>query len=230
MSEETDDNPTYRLYAVVCHSGHGPHSGHYFANVRAGDGKWFVMNDSSTNEVPASGACNQRNAYLLFYERTNRLGDAVGKFKVPGSFPNGVAQTVNGASTSSATGKRKERDEDEKESFPQQRIKTSGQPNGVPKPAMNGSSSSPSKSNNKSSPQSWNGFSQPGQMRTTPPSSPPQKQSLGPRPASVLQQHQRKMSGSGITPLSTKGFFGQANHKKQGYRPKMIGKMVGRPR
>ena len=185
------------------------------------------MNDSMTHEVPASGACNQRNAYLLFYERTNRLNDAVGRNKIQGSLPNGVAQSVNGASGSPFTGKRKERDEDESEAFPQQRIKTSGQPHGVPKFAGNSGKSSPT----KSSPQTWTGFSQPGQGARTPPSSPPQKHSLGPRPASVLQQHQRKLSGGGMAPLHTKNFFSQPGHKKQGNnRPKMLDRMKGRPR
>lgn len=229
-----NQNPTYRLYAVVCHSGHGPHSGHYFANVRAGNGKWLVMNDSSTHEVPASGACNQRNAYLLFYERTNRLSDAVGKSKLPSSLPNGVGQTANGTS-SFAAGKRKERDDDEDESntsqaFPQQRIKTNGQVNGM---AAQGSPKSSPNGSHRQHPESWTGFSH-SRGRNTPPASPSQKSqlhsaplnSLVPRPASVLQQ---RKNGTGYAPLATKAFFGSGKDRHKN-RPKMVSNMVGRPR
>lgn len=190
------------------------------------------MNDSSTNEVPASSACNQRNAYLLFYERTNRLGDAVGKFKVPGSLPNGVAQTVNG--TPSFTGKRKERDEEDNESisnhsFPQQRIKSNGQINGK----VRTSAPSSPEGKAKHSPQSRSTLSHSVSMRT-PPASPQQKSqqhnsnsssSFSQRPTSLLQQ--RKNSGS-YGPLNPKAFFGQKDRHRN--RPKMVTSMVGRPR
>jgi len=193
------------------------------------------MNDSSTHEVPAHGACNQRNAYLLFYERTNRLSDAVGKSKLPSSLPNGVGQTMNGTSSSFTTGKRKERDEDDDEgntsqSFPQQRIKTNGQTNGI---AARGSPMSSPNGSQKQHPEIWTGFSHP-KGRNTPPASPSQRSqyhnaptnSLGPRPASVLQQ---RKNGAGYAPLATKAFFGSTKDRHRN-RPKMVTSMVGRPR
>lgn len=224
---------------MVCHSGHGPHSGHYFANVRAGNGKWFVMNDSSTHEVPASGACNQRNAYLLFYERTNRLDEAVGRVKVPAPMPNGVGQTVTSGNPT-FTGKRKEREEDDNEadtsqSFPQQKIKTNSQINGV-EAGRKSPMSSPNGVKKHSSP-AWAGFSQLNGMPHTPPSSPPPKSSLmslGPRPASVLQQQQlQRKSSSSYPPLATKQFFGNnkdGRKERHKNRPKLVTSMVGRPR
>lgn len=196
------------------------------------------MNDSSTHEVPASGACNQRNAYLLFYERINRLDEAVGRVKVSAPMPNGVGQTV-GAGISTFTGKRKERDDDDVQSdnsrsFPQQRIRTNGQTNSV---EAGGESplSSPNATKKHSSP-AWTGFSQVNGMHT-PPSSPPSKSglmSLGPRPASVLQQQQlQRKNSSSYPPLATKQFFGNnkdGRKERHKNRPKMVHNMVGRPR
>lgn len=188
------------------------------------------MNDSSTHEVPASGACNQRNAYLLFYERTNRLSDAVGRSKLPSSLPNGVGQTMN---STSSTGKRKERDEDDddesntSQAFPQQRIKMNGQSNGTK--LKSSPVSSPS-----SHPETWTGFTQPQTKGDrTPPASPSRKTSsvpsFGPRPASVLQQQQQqRKNGSTYPPLAAKAFFGGKDRHRN--RPKMVSNMVGRPR
>ncbi|GAA6023242.1 hypothetical protein JCM11491_006491, partial [Sporobolomyces phaffii] len=61
-------SPSYKLYALILHSGSGPHSGHYTALVRAGNGKFYDMNDdlvSPVNGVPLT----QKNAYCLFYVR-----------------------------------------------------------------------------------------------------------------------------------------------------------------
>lgn len=119
----TQRNPTYRLYAVVSHSGSGPHSGHYYAHVRSGQNRWHEMNDSTVREVQVSQVLNQRNAYMLFYERTNRLGDAVGKGKMQGG-PNGVAQMPQSSPTGNALGKRKDReDSDAAQPFPPQKVK-----------------------------------------------------------------------------------------------------------
>lgn len=61
-------SPSYRLFGVINHSGGGPHSGHYTANVKSAKGTWYHMNDDS---VTASGAppLNARSAYVLFYCR-----------------------------------------------------------------------------------------------------------------------------------------------------------------
>lgn len=61
----------YSLYAVVCHSGSGPHSGHYTSRVQSTDGKgWYVMDDSSVYPLAGGQApLGLREAYLLMYIR-----------------------------------------------------------------------------------------------------------------------------------------------------------------
>jgi hypothetical protein len=74
----------YSLYAVVCHSGSGPHSGHYTSRVLSTDSKtWHVMDDSSV--YPLNGGGSQpplglREAYLLMYirEKGAKLDEAIG--------------------------------------------------------------------------------------------------------------------------------------------------------
>ncbi|GAA5863934.1 hypothetical protein JCM8547_005285 [Rhodosporidiobolus lusitaniae] len=71
-------DPTYRLYALILHSGGGPHSGHYTAYVRASNGKWHDMNDdyvSSASPSGQGGPLASRNAYVLFY--TREKGDSL---------------------------------------------------------------------------------------------------------------------------------------------------------
>ncbi|GAA5894494.1 uncharacterized protein JCM6883_002119 [Sporobolomyces salmoneus] len=91
-------SPSYKLYALILHSGGGPHSGHYTAFVRSASGKWFDMNDdmvSAVNGVPLS----QKNAYCLFYVKEK--GDALREIINGGQAQNGV---VNGG------GKKRKRD------------------------------------------------------------------------------------------------------------------------
>lgn len=63
--------PQYSLYGVVCHAGSGPHSGHYYAYVRAGDGRWYRMDDDEVQGASEGTATSQRSAYMLFYIQTN---------------------------------------------------------------------------------------------------------------------------------------------------------------
>ena len=60
--------PSYLLYGVICHAGGGPNSGHYYAHVRASDGRWYEMNDDSVTMMrnPPVGL---KNAYILLYIR-----------------------------------------------------------------------------------------------------------------------------------------------------------------
>lgn len=123
MSDPESEDPQYRLYAIVSHSGSGPHSGHYYAHVRAGNQKWYGMNDSSVSTSSIQQALTQRNAYLLFYERVNRLGDVL-NFSAPKATGQSQQSQTNGSL------KRKERDEDDDEDtksqgspFPAQQIK-----------------------------------------------------------------------------------------------------------
>ncbi|ORY90689.1 hypothetical protein BCR35DRAFT_105268 [Leucosporidium creatinivorum] len=64
MSERSS-GPSYRLYGIVNHSGGGPHSGHYTANVKAPGGKWHSMNDSFVSAC--APPLQAKNAYILFY-------------------------------------------------------------------------------------------------------------------------------------------------------------------
>lgn len=67
LNEQRSSDPTYKLYGVINHSGGGPHSGHYTANVKASNQKWYSMNDSSVS--PCAPPINNRSAYVLFYIR-----------------------------------------------------------------------------------------------------------------------------------------------------------------
>lgn len=57
----------YSLYGVLVHSGHSCHSGHYYSFVKAGNGLWYEMNDSSVSQASTSRVVNNSNAYILFY-------------------------------------------------------------------------------------------------------------------------------------------------------------------
>ncbi|GAA6003336.1 hypothetical protein JCM10207_000282, partial [Rhodosporidiobolus poonsookiae] len=67
MSNPAHD-PTYRLYALILHSGSGPHSGHYTSYVRSSSGSWHDMNDDYVSPHPGA-PLGERNAYVLFYVR-----------------------------------------------------------------------------------------------------------------------------------------------------------------
>ncbi|ORY61272.1 uncharacterized protein BCR38DRAFT_348440 [Pseudomassariella vexata] len=71
----------YKLYAVICHAGSNPNSGHYTSYVREGDSdKWWFCNDQYVSEVSSdvrelwtnnTTPNNQRGMtpYMLFYKR-----------------------------------------------------------------------------------------------------------------------------------------------------------------
>ncbi len=58
----------YELTGVVVHHGHSTHSGHYIAFVKAPNGQWYEMNDSSVSLVSIKRVL-QSQGYLLFYTR-----------------------------------------------------------------------------------------------------------------------------------------------------------------
>lgn len=58
----------YRLYAVLVHSGYSSNSGHYYCYVRASNGIWYLMNDSTVRQVTLKAVLSQQ-AYLLFYTK-----------------------------------------------------------------------------------------------------------------------------------------------------------------
>ena len=45
----------YDLYAVLVHSGHSVHSGHYYAYVRAPNGIWHICDDTNVAQVGTCG-------------------------------------------------------------------------------------------------------------------------------------------------------------------------------
>ncbi|KAL1662354.1 hypothetical protein GGF50DRAFT_59157, partial [Schizophyllum commune] len=58
--------PRYSLYGVICHSGSGPNSGHYFSFVKSKQGRWYEMNDESV--TPCSKPYPMlKTAYMLMY-------------------------------------------------------------------------------------------------------------------------------------------------------------------
>lgn len=69
FTSDREIDPTYSLYAVLVHSGHSIHSGHYYCYVKSPAGQWFEMDDSSVRQVNVQTVLSQR-AYILFYVRT----------------------------------------------------------------------------------------------------------------------------------------------------------------
>ncbi|XP_061765066.1 ubiquitin carboxyl-terminal hydrolase 42 isoform X2 [Nerophis ophidion] len=69
MSQSQGEAQLYGLYAVLVHSGFSCHAGHYFCYVKASNGQWFQMNDSSVTVSDIRSVLNQQ-AYVLFYIKT----------------------------------------------------------------------------------------------------------------------------------------------------------------
>ncbi|CAO3619209.1 unnamed protein product [Cunninghamella blakesleeana] len=68
-SQDTNSNSNYQLYAVLVHSGYGCDSGHYYAYVKAPNGKWYCMDDEDVSPVSLKEVLSQQ-AYMLFYNTT----------------------------------------------------------------------------------------------------------------------------------------------------------------
>ncbi|XP_060795718.1 ubiquitin carboxyl-terminal hydrolase 42 isoform X2 [Neoarius graeffei] len=66
MSQSHGDPQIYGLYAVLVHSGFSCYAGHYYCYVKASNGQWYQMNDSSVTPTDIRSVLNQQ-AYLLFY-------------------------------------------------------------------------------------------------------------------------------------------------------------------
>lgn len=56
MSEAPLVPALYDLYAVLVHSGHSVHSGHYYAYVRAPNGIWHICDDTHVAQVGGAAA------------------------------------------------------------------------------------------------------------------------------------------------------------------------------
>nr|XP_057918419.1 ubiquitin carboxyl-terminal hydrolase 42 isoform X2 [Doryrhamphus excisus] len=70
MSQSQGEAQLYGLYAVLVHSGFSCHAGHYFCYIKASNGQWFQMNDSSVTVSDIRSVLNQQ-AYVLFYIKSN---------------------------------------------------------------------------------------------------------------------------------------------------------------
>ncbi|XP_027290031.1 ubiquitin carboxyl-terminal hydrolase 17-like protein B isoform X2 [Cricetulus griseus] len=79
MSQSNRGPLVYALYAVLVHAGATCHSGHYFCYVRAGNGKWYKMDDSTVTRCEVASVLSE-SAYLLFYvQGTDGRGDSVNR-------------------------------------------------------------------------------------------------------------------------------------------------------
>ncbi|XP_045925330.1 ubiquitin carboxyl-terminal hydrolase 42 isoform X3 [Micropterus dolomieu] len=75
MSQSQGDPQVYGLYAVLVHSGFSCHAGHYFCYIKASNGQWYQMNDSSVSVSDIRSVLNQQ-AYVLFYIKSSDVKNA----------------------------------------------------------------------------------------------------------------------------------------------------------
>ncbi|XP_068026635.1 ubiquitin carboxyl-terminal hydrolase 36-like [Melanerpes formicivorus] len=73
MSVRRRDPVLYSLYAVLLHSGHSCHAGHYYCYVKASDGQWYRADDERVGSAAPQEVLQQQQAYLLFYQRIPSL-------------------------------------------------------------------------------------------------------------------------------------------------------------
>lgn len=115
MSQSSGEPVMYGLYAVLVHSGYSCHAGHYYCYVKASNGQWYQMNDSSVHASNIKVVLNQQ-AYVLFYLRIpgskkspegsiSRMASSLSSR--PSVVPDHVRKNVsNGTLASPVTGKR----------------------------------------------------------------------------------------------------------------------------
>ncbi|XP_056153769.1 ubiquitin carboxyl-terminal hydrolase 42 isoform X2 [Lampris incognitus] len=72
MSQSQGEPQLYGLYAVLVHSGFSCHAGHYFCYIKASNGQWYQMNDSSVSISDIRSVLNQQ-AYVLFYIKSGDM-------------------------------------------------------------------------------------------------------------------------------------------------------------
>lgn len=75
MSQSQGEPQVYGLYAVLVHSGFSCHAGHYFCYIKASNGQWYQMNDSSVSVSDIRSVLNQQ-AYVLFYIKSTDMKKA----------------------------------------------------------------------------------------------------------------------------------------------------------
>ncbi|KAM4525037.1 ubiquitin carboxyl-terminal hydrolase 42 [Odontesthes bonariensis] len=72
LSQSQGEPQIYGLYAVLVHSGFSCHAGHYFCYIKASNGQWYQMNDSSVSVSDIRSVLNQQ-AYVLFYIKSSEV-------------------------------------------------------------------------------------------------------------------------------------------------------------
>ncbi|MED6247466.1 hypothetical protein ATANTOWER_003135 [Ataeniobius toweri] len=75
MSQSQGEPQIYGLYAVLVHSGFSCHAGHYFCYIKASNGQWYQMNDSSVSVSDIRSVLNQQ-AYVVFYIKSSDVKKA----------------------------------------------------------------------------------------------------------------------------------------------------------
>jgi ubiquitin carboxyl-terminal hydrolase 36/42 len=125
--------PSYSLYGVISHAGSGPHSGHYYAHVKASNDQWYEMNDDSVTRHPGPPT-GMKNAYILFYMRDR--GQALQAAVTSGSqLP---PTTLNGIKNNIKKRKISDQDDDLGEKPKQPFIGPLLPPSVIPKPVHSG--------------------------------------------------------------------------------------------
>jgi hypothetical protein len=67
--EKSVQKAEYNLYAVLVHAGFGCDSGHYYAYIKAPNGKWYNADDDFVAPVSVSQVLKE-HAYMLFYQQS----------------------------------------------------------------------------------------------------------------------------------------------------------------
>jgi ubiquitin C-terminal hydrolase len=98
---------TYYLHGLVVHHGSSVHSGHYVAFVKAANGIWHEMNDSSVHVTSVNKVLSQQ-AYILFYgesevESTDTKAQVATATAVLSSVLKDVAPTIKTSLTTAKT-------------------------------------------------------------------------------------------------------------------------------
>ncbi|XP_051488447.1 ubiquitin carboxyl-terminal hydrolase 42 isoform X1 [Apus apus] len=87
MSQSIGEPLIYALYAVLVHNGFSCNAGHYICYIKAGNGRWYRMNDASVELSDIKTVLNQQ-AYVLFYIRRYDLSLGERAFYLPApSYP-----------------------------------------------------------------------------------------------------------------------------------------------
>lgn len=62
----------YDLYGICTHSGLGISGGHYWAQIKNANGKWYKFNDTQVTEIP-NNIPSMQGAYCLFYRKYSKI-------------------------------------------------------------------------------------------------------------------------------------------------------------